>query len=298
MARILQCVPNFSEGRDKEKIEKIVEEVREVEGVKLLDYSSDPTHNRSVVTFVGEPEKVIEAAFNACKVASEVIDMSTHEGEHPRMGAMDVCPLIPISEITMDEAVELSKKLAQRVGEELGISVYLYERSASAPTRENLAEVRRGQYEGMEEKLKSEGWAPDFGPTELNKKSGVSAIGARPALVAYNINLNTPDVEIAKKIAKKMRAKGGGFTHCKAIGLLLEDKNMAQVSMNLVDYTKTSIYHVFEAVKREAQRYGVNVVNSEVIGLVPLAALADVAKWYLQIDDFEMDQILETRLHD
>ena len=298
MARILQCVPNFSEGRDKAKIEKIVDEIRKVDGVKLLDYSSDPTHNRSVVTFVGEPEKVVEAAFNACKVASEVIDMTTHEGEHPRMGAMDVCPLIPISEITMDEAVELSKKLAERVGKELGISVYLYERSASAPTRENLADVRRGQYEAMEEKLKSEGWAPDYGPIELNRKSGVSAIGARPALVAFNVNLNTSDVEIAKKIAKKMRAKGGGFTYCKAIGLLLEDKNLSQVSMNLVDYTKTSIYHVFEAIKREALRYGVNVVNSEIIGLVPLAALADVAKWSLQVDDFENSQILETRLHD
>lgn len=298
MARILQCVPNFSEGRDKEKVEKIVEEIRKVEGVKLLDYSSDPTHNRSVVTFVGEPEAVIDAAFNACKVASEVIDMTTHQGEHPRMGAMDVCPLIPISEITMDEAVELSKKLGERVGKELGISVYLYERSASAPTRENLADVRRGQYEAMEEKLKQEGWAPDFGPTELNKKSGVSAIGARPALVAFNVNLNTSDVEIAKKIAKSMRAKGGGFTYCKAIGLLLEDKNLAQVSMNLVDYTKTPVFRVFEAIKREAMRYGVTIVNSEVIGLVPLQCMVDVATWYLQVDDFETNQVLETQLHD
>ncbi|MCI5675090.1 MAG: glutamate formimidoyltransferase [Ezakiella sp.] len=298
MARILQCVPNFSEGRDKEKVEKIVEEVRKVEGVKLLDYSSDPTHNRSVVTFVGDPDKVIEAAFNACKAASELIDMTKHEGEHPRMGAMDVCPLIPISEITMDEAVEYSKKLAQRVGDELGISVYLYERSATKSERENLADVRRGQYEAMEEKLKSDGWAPDYGPIELNKKSGVSAIGARPALVAYNVNLNTSDVEIAKKIAKSMRAKGGGFTYCKAIGLLLEDKNLAQVSMNLVDYTKTPIFRVFEAIKREAERYGVSIVNSEVIGLVPMQALVDCAQWYLQVDDFDINQVLETRLHD
>lgn len=298
MARILQCVPNFSEGRDKEKVEKIVEEVRKVEGVKLLDYSSDPTHNRSVVTFVGDPDKVIEAAFNACKAASELIDMTKHEGEHPRMGAMDVCPLIPISEITMDEAVEYSKKLAQRVGDELGISVYLYERSATKSERENLADVRRGQYEAMEEKLKSDGWAPDYGPIELNKKSGVSAIGARPALVAYNVNLNTSDVEIAKKIAKSMRAKGGGFTYCKAIGLLLEDKNLAQVSMNLVDYTKTPIFRVFEAIKREAARYGVSIVNSEVIGLVPMQALVDCAQWYLQVDDFDINQVLETRLHD
>lgn len=298
MARILQCVPNFSEGRDKEKIEKIVEEVRKVDGVKLLDYSCDPTHNRSVVTFVGDPEKVIEAAFNACKVASDLIDMTKHEGEHPRMGAMDVCPLIPINDITMDEAVEFSKKLAKKIGEELNISVYLYEKSATSPNRENLADVRRGQYEAMEEKLKTEGWNPDFGPVELNKKSGVSAVGARPALVAYNVNLNTSNVEIAKKIAKSMRAKGGGFTYCKAIGLLLEDKNLAQVSMNLVDYTKTPIFRVFEAIKREAERYGVSIVNSEVIGLVPMKALIDCAEWYLQVDDFDINQVLETRLHD
>lgn len=298
MARILECVPNFSEGRDKEKVEQIVEEVRKVKGVTLLDYSSDETHNRSVVTFVGEPEAVIEAAFNAVKKASEVIDMTTHQGGHPRMGAMDVCPLIPIKEVTMEEAIELSKKLGKRIGDELGISVYLYEKSASKPERENLAVVRKGQYEGMEEKLKSEGWEPDFGPVELNKKSGVSAVGARMPLVAFNVNLSTDNVEIAKAIAKKIRAKGGGFAYCKAMGLLLEDKNLAQVSMNLVDYTHTSVYHAFEFIKREALRYGVNVVNSEVIGLVPMDALLDAAKWYLQIDEFDHSQVLETRLHD
>lgn len=296
MARILQCVPNFSEGRDKEKIEAITAEISKIENVKLLDYSMDPTHNRSVVTFVGEPEQVIEAAFQACKKASELINMEEHSGEHPRMGAMDVCPLIPIQEITMEEAVELSKKLGQRVGEELGISVYLYEKSASRAERENLAVVRKGQYEGMAEKLQKEDWHPDFGPVELNKKSGVSAIGARMPLVAYNINLNTSDVSIAKKIAKSVRAKGGGFTHCKAIGLLLEDTNQAQVSMNLVDYTKTPIHSVMEYVRREALRYGVNVVNSEIIGLIPQEALMDCAKWYLQVDDFDMDQVLENRL--
>ncbi|MCI6609464.1 MAG: glutamate formimidoyltransferase [Ezakiella sp.] len=298
MARILECVPNFSEGRDKEKVEEIVNEIRTTEGVKLLDYSSDETHNRSVVTFVGEPKAVIEAAFKAAKKAGEVIDMTTHEGGHPRMGAMDVCPLIPINEVTMEEAVELSKQLGERIGEELGISVYLYEKSATKPERENLAVVRKGQYEGMAEKLKTPGWEPDFGPIELNKKSGVSAVGARMPLVAYNVNLATDNVEIAKAIAKKIRAKGGGFAYCKAMGLLLEDKNLAQVSMNLVDYTHTSVYHAFEFVKREAARYGVNVVNSEVIGLVPMNALIDAAKWYLQIDDFSTNQVLETRLHD
>lgn len=296
MSKLLQCVPNFSEGRDAAKIEKILDAIRGVQGVKLLDHSSDPTHNRSVITFVGEPESVVEAAFQAAKVASEVIDMQTHQGEHPRMGAMDVCPLIPIRDMDMAEAVELSKKLAERVGKELGISVYLYEKSATSPERENLATVRKGQYEGMAEKLKSEGWQPDFGPEELNRKSGVSAIGARMPLVAFNVNLATDNVEIAKKIAKVIRAKGGGFTYCKAIGLLLEDKNLAQVSMNLVDFTKTPIYEVFEFVKREALRYGVNVVNSEVIGLVPMEALIDCTRWYLQIDDMETSQILETRL--
>src|SRR5690606_8245569 len=191
MARIIQCVPNFSEGRNKEVVEKIVDEIRKADEVKLLDYSMDKDHNRTVVTFIGEPEKVIEAAFNACKVASQLIDMRNHTGEHPRMGATDVIPLIPISDVTMEECVELSKRLGKRIGEELGISVYLYEKSATSPSRENLADVRRGQYEGMATKLKEDEWTPDFGPKELNEKAGVTAIGARMPLVAFNVNLGT-----------------------------------------------------------------------------------------------------------
>ena len=199
MSKIIQCVPNFSEGKDKEKIEQIVDEIRKVDGAKLLDYSMDKDHNRSVVTFIGSPGAVQEAAFNSCKKAAEILDMSNHTVGHPRMGATDVIPFIPISETSMEECVQYSEELAKRIGEELSISVYLYEKSASSPSRENLAVVRKGQYEGMEDKLKEAEWKPDFGPVELNKKAGVTAVGARMPLVAFNVNLNTQDVDIAKK---------------------------------------------------------------------------------------------------
>lgn len=296
MARLVQCVPNFSEGRDKEKLEKILDEIRVVEEVKLLDYSMDKDHNRSVVTFIGEPEAVVEAAFNACKKASEVIDLQNHKGEHPRMGATDVIPLIPISDVTMDECVELSNELGKRIGEELNISVYLYEKSAQKPERENLATVRKGQYEGMAEKLKSEGWEPDFGPAELNKSAGVTAVGARMPLVAYNINLGTSDIEIAKKIAKVIRASGGGYTYTKALGIEITERGIVQVSMNMVDYTKSSLFRVFDTVEREARRYGVNVIGSEIVGLVPMNALIDVADYYLRLENFDTSQILEKRM--
>lgn len=298
MAKIIQCVPNFSEGRDKEVVEKIVDEIRVIEGVKLLDYSMDKDHNRSVVTFIGEPEKVIEAAFNATKVAAELIDMTTHEGGHPRMGATDVIPLVPISDVTMEECVEYSKKLGKRIGEELNIPVFLYEKSATSPNRENLADVRRGQYEGMAEKLKEEEWKPDFGPNKLNIKAGVTAVGARMPLVAFNVNLGTDDVEIAKNIAKVVRAKTGGFTYCKAIGLEIAERGIVQVSMNMVDYTKTSLFRVFDAIEREARRYGVNVIGSEIIGLVPMQALVDVADYYLRLESFDSSQILEKRMYE
>ncbi|TCS87508.1 glutamate formiminotransferase [Keratinibaculum paraultunense] len=298
MAKIIQCVPNFSEGRDKEVVEKIVDEIRVIEGVKLLDYSMDKDHNRSVVTFIGEPEKVIEAAFNATKVAAELIDMTKHEGGHPRMGATDVIPLVPISDVTMEECVEYSKKLGKRIGEELNIPVFLYEKSATSPNRENLADVRRGQYEGMAEKLKEEEWKPDFGPNKLNIKAGVTAVGARMPLVAFNVNLGTNDVKIAKNIAKAVRAKTGGFTYCKAIGLEITERGIVQVSMNMVDYTKTSLFRVFDTIEREARRYGVNVIGSEIIGLVPMQALIDVADYYLRLEDFSSNQILEKRMYE
>lgn len=296
MARLLQCVPNFSNGRDKEIIEKIVDEVRKEENVKLLDYSSDKDHNRTVVTFIGEPENVLEAAFNACKKASELIDMTKHTGEHPRMGATDVIPLIPISDVTEEEAIEMSKKLGERIGKELNISIFLYEKSASAAHRQNLADVRRGQYEGMAEKLKEDMWQPDFGPNELNVKSGVTAVGVRMPLVAFNVNLDTDDLSIAKKIAKAIRGSSGGYRHCKALGIEITERNIVQVSINMVDYTRTPLYRVFDTIEREANRYGVNVIGSEIIGLVPMAALIDCADYYLKIEDFSHSQILEKRI--
>ena len=296
MAKLVQCVPNFSEGRNKDVVEKIVEEIRVMDKVKLLDYSMDKDHNRSVVTFIGEPEKVIEAAFNAVKIAAELIDMETHTGGHPRMGATDVIPLIPISDVTMEECIEYSIKLGKRIGEELNIPVFLYEKSAKTKERENLADIRRGQYEGMEEKLKQEEWQPDFGPNTLNKKAGVTAVGARMPLVAFNVNLGTNDVEIAKKIAKVVRARTGGFTYCKAIGLEITERDIVQVSMNMVDYTKTSLFRVFDTIEREARRYGVNVIGSEIIGLVPMEALIDVADYYLRLENFDSSQILERRM--
>ncbi len=296
MGRIIQCVPNFSEGRNKENLELILNEIINTQDVKLLDYSMDKDHNRTVVTFIGSPEAVIEAAFKATKKASQIIDMTTHHGEHPRMGATDVIPLIPISEVDMDECVQLSKQLGARIGEELGISVYLYEKSASAPYRENLADVRNGQYEGMKEKLKLEGWAPDFGPMELNLKSGVTAVGARMPLVAYNINLGTNNLEIAKKIAKAIRSKTGGFTYCKALGIEIKERDIVQVSINMIDYTKTPLFRVFDTVEREAMRYGVNIIGSEIIGLLSMDALIDVADYYLRLENFDKGQILERRM--
>lgn len=296
MARLVQCVPNFSEGRNREIILEILEVIKNIEEVKLLDYSMDKDHNRTVITFIGEPEKVVEAAYQATKKASELIDMRHHKGEHPRMGATDVIPLIPISEVSMEECIHYSRELGRRIGEELNISVYLYEKSATASHRENLAVIRKGEYEGMAMKLREEDWKPDFGPLELNLKSGVVAVGARMPLVAFNINLGTDDINIAKKIAKIIRASGGGYTYCKALGIEIKERNIVQVSMNMVDYTKTSLFRVFDTVKREAERYGVNVIGSEIIGLVPANALIDTAEYYLRLENFEPSQILENRM--
>lgn len=295
MAKLVECVPNFSEGRDQDKVKKIVDEVRKVKEVKLLDYSSDQDHNRTVVTMIGQPEKVKEAVINAIRVATELIDMTKHEGAHPRMGATDVVPFTPVQDVTMEECVQLANEVAKEVGE-LGIPVYLYEDAATKPERKNLADVRKGQYEGFFEKINQEGWEPDYGPRKMNEKSGATAIGARVSLVAFNINLDTPNLEIATAIAKKVRFIGGGLRFVKAIGLKLEERNQTQVSMNLVNYEKTAVYQAFEMVKMEARRYGVNVVGSEVIGTVPMASLMAVAEYYLQIENFDLSQIMEKRL--
>lgn len=297
MNKIIECVPNFSEGRDLDKIEKIVECFRGKENVKLLDYSADKDHNRCVVTVVGEPEPLKEAMVAAIGKAVELIDLTKHEGQHPRMGAVDVVPFIPIKNTTIEEADQLAKEVAKEAAEKFGQPFFLYEKSATAPHRENLAAVRKGQFEGMAEKmLDKEMWKPDFGPDTIHPTGGATAIGARMPLVAYNINLDTSNLEIADKIAKQVRHIGGGFRYVKAMGVMLEDRNVAQVSMNLTDYTKSAIYRVFETVKMEAQRYGVNVIGSEVIGLVPMQALVDCAEYYLRIENFSMDQVLETRL--
>ncbi|EHL10683.1 glutamate formimidoyltransferase [Peptoanaerobacter stomatis] len=295
MAKLVECVPNFSEGRNKEVVEKIVDEVRKVKEVTLLDYSSDEDHNRSVVTMIGEPAKVKEAVINAAKVAVSLIDMSVHQGAHPRFGAVDVVPFTPVSDITMEECVELANEVGKAIGE-MGVPVYLYEDAAKKPERKNLADVRKGQYEGFFDKIKEEGWAPDYGPNEMNVKSGCSAVGARVSLIAFNVNLDTADVDIATAIAKKVRFIGGGLRFVKAIGLKLEERNQTQVSMNLVNYEKSSVYQAFEMIKMEARRYGVNVVGTEVIGTVPMKALLDCAEYYLQIENFDISQILEKRL--
>lgn len=295
MNKIVQCVPNFSEGRNLEVIEKIVENFRGKNGVKLLDYSNDEDHNRVVVTVVGEPEPLKEAVINAMGTAKELIDMTKHSGQHPRMGATDVVPFIPIRNVTMEECIELAKATASEVYAKHGLPSFLYEKAASAPHRENLAEVRKGQFEAMAEKTQKEEWRPDFG-TISHETAGITAIGARMPLVAFNVNLDTDNLEIANKIAKNVRHLSGGLRFCKAIGIDLEDRGQVQVSMNMTDYTKTPLYRAIELIKIEARRYGVNVVGSEVIGLVPMEALIQTAEYYLGIEEFSMDQVLEKRI--
>jgi glutamate formiminotransferase/formiminotetrahydrofolate cyclodeaminase len=297
MKRIVECVPNFSEGRRPEVIEQIVAAIQSVSGVTLLDKEMDANHNRAVVTFVGDLEPVLEAAFRGAQKAVELIDLNKHTGEHPRMGAMDVCPFIPISGVTNEECVVLAQRLGKRLADELKFPVYLYESAATRPDRVDLANVRKGQFEGIREAIKTDpNRKPDFGPSEVHPTAGICAVGARFPLVAYNVNLTTADVEIAKKIARSLRNKDGGFRYAKAMGFKIEEKNCAQVSINMTNYTGTGLHRAFEFVKREAERYGVGVKESEVIGLVPQQALIDAAVWYLQIDSFNNGQILENKL--
>ena len=294
--KIMECVPNFSEGRDLEKIDKIVNPFRGKEGVKLLDYSNDIDHNRLVVTVVGQPEALKEAVIEAIGIAVQLIDLNHHQGQHPRMGAADVVPFIPIKGCTMDDASALSREVGATVAERYNLPVFLYEKSASAPHRENLAAVRKGEFEGMAEKIKLPEWHPDFGLAERHPTAGTVAIGARMPLVAYNINLDTPSLEIAHGIAKKIRFIGGGLRYCKAMGVELKERGITQVSINMTDYTKTALYQAMEMVRFEARRYGVNIVGSEIIGLVPMAALIDTSAYYLGLENFSMQQVLEARI--
>lgn len=298
MEKIIECVPNFSEGIKQEIINQIMSEASKIPDVNVLDYSMDKDHNRSVLTFVGSPEGVEEAAFNMVKVACELIDMRQHKGEHPRMGSTDVLPLIPIKNVTMKECVEMAQRLGKRIGSELGIPVFLYEEAAQNADRKNLADVRKGEYEGFFEKLKKPEWKPDFGPDEMNAKNGCMAVGARFPLVAYNVNLSTSDIAVANNIAKIVRHIGGGLRFVKAMGVKLEERGIVQVSMNLVNYEKTSIYRAHEMVKMEAKRYGVSVIGSEIVGLVPSNALLDAAAYYLQLENFDSKQVLENRLYE
>lgn len=294
--KLVECVPNFSEGRDLVIIDKIVDCFRGRKSLKLLDYSNDIYHNRMVVTVVGETESVKEAIINAVGTAISLIDLNKHEGEHPRIGAADVVPFIPISNLSMDETVTLSKEVASEVASRFGLPVYLYEISASAPHRQNLADVRKGQFEGLVSKMKDPLWKPDFGPSVPHPTAGAAVIGARNYLIAYNINLNSDDIQIAKAIARKVRFSSGGLPCCKAMGVTIGNGSQVQVSMNLTDFNTTSMFKVFEAVKSEAELLGVSIDCSELIGMVPLKAITDVAAESLLLKDFSPERIIENRL--
>lgn len=294
MQPIVECVPNFSEGRRREVIDAIVAAIAAVEGVRVLDVQSDADHNRTVVTFVGEPEAVLSGAFAGAQQAADLIDLNQHRGEHPRMGATDVIPFIPVRGVSMQDCVTLARRLGQRIGDELAIPVYLYAQAATRPERERLPAVRKGEYEGIRELIGSDpAHEPDFGPRRMGP-AGATAVGARPYLIAFNVYLNTADVEIAKKIAKTMRFSSGGLRYVQAMGLLVEGQ--AQVSMNLTDFHQTAMHTVVEMVRREAARYGALITRSELVGMLPQQALLDAACWYLQLDGFAADQVLENRL--
>jgi glutamate formiminotransferase len=292
--RLLECVPNTSEGRDQEKIASLAEEIRKHRGVKLLDCSSDQDHHRSVYTFIGEPEAVQEAAFSFSMKALDLIDMREHQGGHPRLGAVDVIPFIPIHGVEMGEAVEIAREFGKWLGKR-GIPVFFYEEAATRPERKDLPAIRKGEYEGLAEKMKDPRWKPDEGPDRFNPKIGATVVGARFPLVAYNINLKTKDLSLAKAIAKKVRFKDGGFPHVRAMGVELKERGMVQVSMNLTDYRVTNIPQVYEFIKQEALRDGIEIEGSEVVGLVPLGVLEGVAQYYLKCQPFSVRQVIEQR---
>lgn len=295
--KLVECVPNFSEGRRKEKVEQIISAISSVEGVTILDMEMDENHNRSVVTFTVSSDKAVEAAFQGIKKAAELIDLNRHSGEHPRFGATDVVPFIPLSGADMNDCVKLARELAERVGAELDIPAYLYGEASMLASRKSLENIRSRnfQYEQLRTEISESKWKPDFGPQSLGP-AGATIIGARDFLIAYNVNLNTVDLNIGKKIARALRAKDGGFTFVKSLAFYLEDKRMVQISMNLTNYKKSPIYRVFEMVKMEAARYGVSVVESEIVGLVPMDAVVNASKFYLQLNTFKSDQILERKL--
>ena len=296
MSKLVECIPNFSCSKEKDEAayNALVEVANSVPGCTLFDAQTDGNHNRCVFTMIGSPEAIEEVAFQLTKKASEVIDMTKHVGEHSRMGATDVIPFVPTMGVTVEECVEMSKRLGQRIWDELKIPSFLYEDSATRPERRNLATCRKGQFEGMPEKLLQPEWAPDFGERKIHP---TTAIGARMPLVAFNVNLATSDVEIAKKIAKVIRGSSGGFRSCKAMGFMLEDRGIAQVSMNMVNYEDTPLYVVYEMIRSLAERYGTYIVDSEIVGLTPAKAMIDCAEFYLKARDFDChNQIMEYHL--
>jgi len=296
--KLVESVPNVSEGRDRETIETIAAAVRGVEGVRLLDVDPDPDHNRTVYTLVGDPEGVHRAILALFEAALPRIDLRTHRGEHPRMGAVDVVPLVPVRGVTMEECVALSKELGQEIWDRFRVPVYLYEESATRPERRDLARIRKGEFEGFPEKIKRPEWAPDFGEPAVHPTAGVVAVGAREFLIAFNVNLGTPDLRVAKAIARAVRGSSGGLRYVKALGFELEDRGIVQVSMNLTNFRRTPIPRVLELVRREAARYGVPVVGSEIVGMVPQAALDQVVEYYLSLERFSPEMVLERRIQE
>lgn len=319
MNKIMECVPNFSEGRNMKVMEAILEPFKHTDNMTLLDWSHDEDHNRMVVTLVGEPEALKTSVIKAVEIAVEKIDLNHHTGQHPRMGAVDVIPFVPVKNVTQEEAIELSKEVGKIIGEEIGMPVFLYEDSATSPERKNLAKIRKGQFEGMKEKIHEPEWHPDYGPADIHPTAGVVAVGARMFLVAYNVNLDDPDVEHATAIAKRVRHIGGGLHFCKGMGVDLTERHQSQVSMNLTNYKKTAIYRAHEMVRMEAKRYGAKIVGSEIIGMIPEEALRETLAYYLhrdeipegempleemakqavdflQVENFQMDQVLEYKL--
>ncbi len=296
MRTVIECVPNISEGRDRERVREIADAVRATPGVRLLDVSSDASHNRSVLTLVGDAAGVRAAVATLFDAAVPRIDLTRHQGEHPRMGAVDVVPFIPIRGASVEDCVALSREVGGAIASRHGIPVYLYEDSASSELRRNLAEIRKGEFEGFPEKMKDPAWSPDFGPASPHPTAGVVAVGARPPLIAYNINLGTRDLRVADTIARSIRHIGGGFRFVKAMGVELADRGQVQVSINMTNFKKTPLHRVFECVKSEAERYGVPIVGSEIVGLTPAEALFLAADHYLRLEGFSSDQVLEMRL--
>jgi glutamate formiminotransferase len=298
MRSIIECIPNISEGRRSDVVDAVASAIKAAPGVRVLDVQSDRDHNRSVFTLVGDQDGLAAAVMQMFEAALARIDLRGHQGEHPRLGAVDVVPFVPIEGATMQDCIALARRVGQEVAERFRIPIFLYEEAASAPHRRNLEDVRRGQFEGLAEKLKIAEWAPDFGPAAPHPSGGATAVGARMPLIAYNINLGTPDVEIAKKIAKAIRHSSGGYRFVKAMGVLLEERGVSQVSINMTDYKRTPLHRVFETVRNEAARYGVSVVGSEIIGLVPSEALLDCADHYLRLEGFSRSQVLENRIRE